>query len=653
MFFPLEMTEVEIIVPDQDIQAVTSALVDQGIFHEVDARYLSSGSLSAPVSTWRERSIAYAGLESRIMAISQSLEIDMSLPSSAMKTLMVDIEEANSQVEHLEKEVQQTVDEISKKQDQLKQLETYTYQLKPLADVDIELGAMRNSHYVFSLLGIMPTNKVERFKESLERIPFVLLNLRRDDHQSVVMLLSVQNQADILERAARSAYLNPLTLPEAYTGTPIEIINALQNDITHTQQSLAKLKNEISNLRNKHEQKFRTLLWQIRVSRIQTDAIARFGKLRSTYIIVGWVPSRKLTLFKRLLQKISESIIIESYPAKRDEDKKDVPVRLGNSRFLSIFQPLVTAYGRPRYEELDPTFLIAITFPLLFGTMFGDVGHGLVLALLGTVLFSQKVKPLRSLAAFGPVLMICGFVASAFGFLYGSIFGFEDVLTTIWIQPIKNIMQILIVSIVAGIVLLSVGFIIGILNALIARDWGRLLFSKNGIAGLVLYWSLIGIAVKAFVPGMILNLIFLVILALIGGIAVMFSEFLEQLVRGDRSSSLEGGFGTYIIQAFFELFEALISDFSNTLSYVRVGAFAVAHGGLSAVIFILAGMVSPTQGVGYWIVVALGNLFIIGFEGMIVGIQSLRLEYYEFFSKFFTGNGTSFSPLRIPSQQDQ
>ncbi len=108
---------------------------------------------------------------------------------------------------------------------------------------------------------------------------------------------------------------------------------------------------------------------------------------------------------------------------------------------------------------------------------------------------------------------------------------------------------------------------------------------------------------------------------------------------------VQGSMGTYAVGAFFELFETLIGLLSNSLSYVRVGAFAVAHGGLSAVIFILAEMVSRGHGVGYWVVVALGNVFIIGFEGLVVGIQTLRLEYYEFFSKFFSGGGTRYEPL--------
>jgi V/A-type H+-transporting ATPase subunit I len=128
----------------------------------------------------------------------------------------------------------------------------------------------------------------------------------------------------------------------------------------------------------------------------------------------------------------------------------------------------------------------------------------------------------------------------------------------------------------------------------------------------------------------------------------MFSEMLKRLVDGHRPL-IVGGLGTYAIQAIFELFETLVSFLSNSLSYVRVGAFAVAHVGLSAVVFILAGLAGPSHSIGYWLVIVLGNLFIVGFEGLIVGIQTMRLEYYEFFSKFFTGGGMRYDPLTLLS----
>jgi V/A-type H+-transporting ATPase subunit I len=137
-----------------------------------------------------------------------------------------------------------------------------------------------------------------------------------------------------------------------------------------------------------------------------------------------------------------------------------------------------------------------------------------------------------------------------------------------------------------------------------------------------------------------------IVLAAVGGIIVMLSELFEHLITGHRPL-VEESIGTYAIQAFFELFETLIGILSNSLSYVRVGAFAVAHGFLTAAVYMIGSLVGPEFGVGWWVVAVLGNLFVIGFEGLIVSIQTMRLEYYEFFSKFFTGGGLRFQPLTV------
>jgi V/A-type H+-transporting ATPase subunit I len=450
-----------------------------------------------------------------------------------------------------------------------------------------------------------------------------------------------------LERAARSAYLNPLSLPDSYKGTPAEIIKLLHANIKNTQENIAELKKALTQLGKANRQQLQKLLWDVRASRLMTDAIVHFGRLRYTYLIVGWVPSSHLDALIQRVKQVSKETLIETYPIKRAGENQNVPVSLQHSRLLNPFQMLVTIYAHPRYGELDPTWLIAITFPILFGAMFGDAGLGLVLALLGWLLTSRRVKALRSMASLGGLITTCGLVATVFGFLYGSLFGFENVLPSLWMRPIENIMEILIIAIVAGLVLLSLGFLIGIFNSFIARDWGKLLFDHNGLAGLVLYWSLLGLVAGAFLGKLPVPPIVFIFGAAIGGIAVMFSEAFQHLLEGYRPI-IEGGIGTYAIQAFFELFETVISLLSNSLSYIRVGAFAVAHAGLSAAFFILADLLGGSLGpIGYWIVVVIGNIFIIGFEGLIVGIQTMRLSYYELFSKFFTGGGTRYEPLTL------
>jgi V/A-type H+-transporting ATPase subunit I len=270
----------------------------------------------------------------------------------------------------------------------------------------------------------------------------------------------------------------------------------------------------------------------------------------------------------------------------------------------------------------------------------------------------KKIKALKSMSGLGGLIMICGLSATIFGFLYGSVFGFEEEFLGIkihplWMNPIHNILTILMVAIGAGIVMLIIAFLLSILNSILARDWPHLLFGHTGIAGFLLYISFLGLIGTLAVKLLPIPPIVFIVLGIISGLAVMFSEVFINLMEGNRPL-IEGGLGTYFIQAPMELFEAVISMLSNSLSFVRVGAFAVAHGGLSSVFFILAALVSPTHGVGYWIMLLIGNIFIVGFEGLIVAIQTMRLHYYEFLGKFFTGGGMRFEPLTLqPAEKEQ
>jgi len=381
-----------------------------------------------------------------------------------------------------------------------------------------------------------------------------------------------------------------------------------------------------------------------------TDAITRYGRLQYTYLVVGWVVAKKVEELKQLVHQISKETMIESYPTNRYGDNLDVPVYLQHAKALAPFQMLVTTYAQPLYGEIDPTWLIAITFPLLYGAMFGDLGQGLVLAAFGWLLSSRKVKSLRGFASLGGLLIACGLVAAVFGVLYGSVFAFEDIIHPIWMRPTDNILTILEIAIGGGLVLLSIGFLLGIYNDWRMHEWSKMLFDHNGIVGLVFYWSLLGFGGSAagllHVPGVIF-----VVLLIISGFVIMFADVFKHLLEGHRPL-IEGGIFTYLIQAFFELFEAIITYLSNSLSYVRVGAFAVAHGGLSTAIVGMASM-GGTGSVGFWIIIIVGNAIILVLEGLIVGIQTMRLSYYEFFSKFFTGGGARFDPLSLyPAREE-
>jgi V/A-type H+-transporting ATPase subunit I len=650
MFQPQAMSQMELVVPESDIVPVTEALADLGVFHQIDASYLRTRDGAPSAEYWQEQVVTFVALERRILDVMQVLGISEGELPPTEEVHAIESEVVRTALENLEGETHTRVRELEEESQKLERLQGYARQLEPLEGLDIHTEVLRSLRYTFVLLGTMPILNLERLQTSLARIPSVLLELQHDDHLAVVALFGSQQDSEILERAARSAYLNPINLPEAYRGTPAEIIGALNAGIERARQRIAESKAEIEKLHEMHIPQLRNLLWRVRASRILAEAIARFGKLHYTYLILGWVPTEQAGRLRHELERISDKVLIEVRELDRQEAAGEVPTALHNPPLLQGFQQLVTNYGAPRYNEIDPTPLLALTFPLIFGVMFGDVGHGLVLALLGLLLASGRVRSLRQMRGLGSLVAICGLTSMIFGFLYGSVFGMEHLLPPLWLRPLENITDILLMAVAMGVVLLNVGFACNLINAWLIRDWGRLLFSPSGLAGIVLYWSLIGLAASAFIKELPLSSSVFAITAIVGGVGMILSGPLGRLFQRERPL-FEGGVGTDLVQALFELFETVISFMSNSLSYVRMGAFAVAHGGLSAVVFILAGLLSPSHGPAYWLVGALGNLVIVGFEGLIVGIQTMRVEYYEYFSKFFTGGGVNYRPLILSHEK--
>jgi len=655
MFFPQAMTEMELIIPEKDLLAITKVLAGQGTFHQVDASHLKSGSDRDASDSWKERAAAYAALERQILTDMQTLELEEGSPPGGEAGKVLELDTVRPVVDQISQDVKLVSDEKAAGQKNLEQLQAYVHELEPIADVDLDISVLQKPRYIHSILGMLPVSNLERLQTSLSRVPHVLLKLSEDRQNAVVWLTGAQGGADILDRAARSAYLNPLELADVHEGKPPEIIRGLKAGIEDQQRKLHDLDAKLRQLLSRFAQQLQTLLWDIRTSRMLAEAMAHFGKLRYTYLIVGWAPSANIPDLTNQLKQVSSNIIIEATPSRRGSgDTQNVPVSLRNPGLLGAFEQLVNTYARPRYEEVDPTVLMTITFPLLFGAMFGDIGQGLVLASLGLLIASRKIAALSGMAQLGKVIATCGLSATLFGFAYGSFFGFEgehlpfpEILGRfVVIEPIHQIVEILSIAVGGGIVLLSVGFLLNLYNAVRARDWGRFFFDPNGIVGLLLYWSLLGLAASLLLPGFPVAPTVFLAGSTLGALGVMFSEILRNIVEGHRPL-FHGGAVMLLIQSGVELFERLISLFSNTVSYVRVGAFAVVHAGLMTAIFTVAELLGGQGGVFYWVVLVLGNIGIIIVEGLIVGIQTMRLHYYEFFSKFFTGGGLNFEPLKL------
>ena len=183
--------------------------------------------------------------------------------------------------------------------------------------------------------------------------------------------------------------------------------------------------------------------------------------------------------------------------------------------------------------------------------------------------------------------------------------------------------------------MITVGMILGIINSFMRKDYGRALFAPNGIAGITFYWGLLYMGYTVLTGGTFPQ--FIIYITIGAGILIALEKWLAYKLfhHGEKENPALGA---------IDLFETTLSMLSNTISFVRVGAFALNHGALMSAFFIIANMTDNPFIQA--LIIFIGNLFVIGFEGLVVGIQVLRLEYYEFFMKFFRADGRGFHSLK-------
>ena len=283
MFFPQEMTEMELIVPEKELLSVTSLLARQGIFHQVDASYMSSRANVEEGDTWKDRASAYGTLERQIGLLMQTLDVDEGMPPKADQDVLAELGSVRPLVEQIEGEVKGSNSRLTDSQKSLEKLRNSIHELEPIADVDIDMGQLHHSRYIYSILGTMPAANLQRLETSLGRIPHVLTKLREGGDTAVVWLTGPRGNEDILERAARSAYIDPLALSDDYHGTPAQIIKELNESVQKTEADVQSEKAGLHEFNAKYGEQLQNALWSVRASRMLADAMAHHSVVVDQY----------------------------------------------------------------------------------------------------------------------------------------------------------------------------------------------------------------------------------------------------------------------------------------------------------------------------------------------------------------------------------
>jgi V/A-type H+/Na+-transporting ATPase subunit I len=648
MFIPAEMSEVDIFVYENDVEDIAQTVASLGVMHLLDANAL--GDWAEGVSSeWAGRIATYTAQERRVLEVLSQLKI-REMPQPYQEHLrpaedVARVEEALQQIESSTRELRERRDTLQR---DLEHWELVAKSLEVLEPLSISLSDLRQMQNLHVVAGTIPAENLARLEASLFRIPYTIIPVHNHKRGMLVFAFCSEEHAPILDRALESAFLDPLALPSEYGGTPLEVLEQVNSHVTQDRSELQEIEKKQSEMAQTLETELQVLLVRIRGDRAIADAMAHFGHRGRVYLVAGWVPKTRVPELHAAIEKVTSGrATVEENSPYVTGGRQKIPTLLRNWRLFRPAEMLVTTYGTPDYGELDPTPLLAVTFVIMFGMMFGDLGDGLVLALVGLVLVLRLIPKLANLSAVGAIVMACGLASGVFGVLYGSVFGQDNIIAHLWLKPMRDIWALLEASIIFGVVVLNIGFAFRVATAIRLKRWKEAIFDKNGLVGLLLYWSLGGIVIYTLLGRSIPIVVDVAVPVF--AIALFLAEPLTRLLEG-KKPAFQGNIGEHMLQSFFELFEALISYISNTLSYVRLGAFAIAHAGLSMAIYLLANMVDTTTRIAVIgvVIIVVGNIGIILFEGLIVAIQTLRLEYYELFGKFFNGGGVPFKPLTLP-----
>ncbi|KYJ86543.1 V-type ATP synthase subunit I [Sulfurovum riftiae] len=530
---------------------------------------------------------------------------------SNIEKLLDETEEELQQIGTEIDEVLRSVKETAQESKRFEQAASVKKALLHIIDVESlarELGCIRMR------LGITDMESAELLRLALKHEQLLVIDAAVFEKTSAVAVLYEEGDAHEVTHAFGTLKVSEIPLEycldEAF--------------IRHRQREEAVMA-EKENLVREHAaalQRMEKVLYELYALE---KAKSSLEKSEKGMVLEGWIPANVSEAFTKRLKHA----VVTFLPSIGE-----APVLLETPPALKPFEKLITNFSYPRYGEVNPVIPFAFSFLLLFGIMFGDVGHGAVLALLGGLVKKYK----KEYADLGQVYYLSGLSSILFGFLYGSVFGVHHLLPHILFTPIENIEATILFSIGIGIGIITLSFLLHMVTAVKRKEPSLLFLSEGSLLWFLVYWFAIGIFVKSAVQHMDTTYEVMILFALLASILY------KMLIQTAEKT-----------QAVIDFFRTFMETITNTVSFLRVGAFALAHGALFMAVFSIAKMISESYGEGfwYWLLIIVGNVVIIVLEGVIVTIQTLRLEYYEFFKRFFKGGGTPYRPYRLGEKNDR
>ncbi len=624
MFSPLPMQRVSLQILREAAPRAAVILARSGVFNPETVDVPEGALPDSPGERFRE---VFLSAKSRLLKIRSGGYCPLDVATDLSRVVDLDeLERTNIYLGDLWHELSELEEQARVLEERGTSLKQLAESLERFAALDVDLGMLQRPKTFLSMhVGTVQRANLKRLEQAASLAGHFVRPFH--DAEGVVYLVvagPAESDHDI-SALLQTAEFRPVSIPPEFRDHPERIRYELAAQADDLKRQYRAKSAEIDAVVAGHQEKLAEACRTLAIAAPYAELATRLRGMGGLAVVEGWIPKDDVAaLGEALKSELSVPYVLTTRNPRPDERAR-VPSVMRHARWMRPFVALVSNYGIPRYGEIDPTVLFTLSFILMFGMMFGDVGHGAVIA-LSALYFRRRFPDVV------PIMITAGLSSMTFGFVYGSIFGYEHVLHALWMAPLSDPLRMLEVALYWGIGFILVANALTLYNLFNEGRVEEALFDTRGIAGTLLYLGGIYAGFRWMGSG---------VFGLKETLAVVVPL---AVVMGFKWHHFHGPYGERLLVVIVEGFESVMNYLANTLSFLRVAAFSLNHVALAVAVFTLAGMLDTA---GHWITVVLGNVFIIVVEGAIVMIQVLRLEYYEGFSRFFRGDGRAFVPLRL------
>jgi V/A-type H+-transporting ATPase subunit I len=673
MILTSQMKQLIAVVMEQDLDKLTRLLLEKGVLEFISIKEISSEIDSKVKSV--ESKIPLQDYRDVRRRVEYLLALSDFKPPDPRAEDMGDLILANPHEGAKKvKAVSDRVEKIREEQGLLNQESLKVQEIRRQMELVSDLSSLAKSDSPYSFLrmrtGYLDPVKAPVLEKILSDMPSALLNA--GEEKNFYLLISLKRDESRVHAALEQVSWQEGEAPLQSNYDKERVLIDLDYQLNTIREKQREKKAQIEELIS-NEKESLTLLWQnLRASELYFVLQKQFSRTTRTYLFSGWLPSdRKEELEKAIVSVCENRCYLEWNSAEivQKEEKLSPPVSLKSAKGLRPFQNLVTNYATPQYGTINPTPFVAAAYFLMFGLMFGDAGQGLVIFLIGLFGNIKGKREGKKNMTLMPLMMYCGASAFIFGLLFGSWFGFSWT-PSIWFNyhdvvnghaqggPVTSIMTILGITLYFGFVIIEIGFLINCFNLIHRKNWLHLFFDKGGLLGLWIVGAGFFI-VRSFLASDMQSLPgdIWIISGLIVPTALLFVKPVVEVIhhraehkKGHAHGKPPGALDA-VMEGMVEILEVYAGYLSNVLSFMRVAGLGIAHVSLMTAFYSIAVMVSGGEGLSLMgiVVLILGNVLVTALEGLSAGIQSLRLNYYEFFAKFFKGSGRAYRPISLSS----